>query len=589
MPERPDRKVAHHVAIGARVNRWSFVQFFVGLSLFLISFSTVFGQAKETRALGDAQSLYERGDFVRSLQKLRAIDQVRLTDSQRATIQYLTGSAAFALDSLVIAQSALAAAHKLPISFERQSFVSLRLGHIATLQSRLTDAFGWYLIAATSDIPAVVPSAKGSLESLLRHSDLRLESLVLPSPISSSSFCELVKTLGAVGKRLTQIPSLQTLASNCQLPVANSSGKITIALVLPFSGENAPFALQLADGIEAARSVQGESAYLTIRRYDTRSRAVDAALIARQLHDTLCDLVIGPLTSEEAAAFSAAAGHLRCPILIPAASDAGLTSLHPRLYQLAPTIVGEATMMARSAREFLRADTAVILVPDLPDYAYMGETFAKVFSENGGTVLFRRSYDPRQKDFGTIFSDLKISVGRGVDSTRVMLNAAGDTLKPEHQPGGVDCIYAPCSATQARTLLPQLAFYTVQGGILGSTAWNEKSVFADAGSIVSQTFFPGSLLDRGCTQADELKSALASMRASTKGKKPADEQPQRLERLGFDAMLLAMRISADPNLLIDGSRDCGSAGMISFDGDRVNQPLRLCQWRGGAAFGVGIR
>ncbi|MBD3257667.1 ABC transporter substrate-binding protein, partial [candidate division GN15 bacterium] len=272
--------------------------------------------------------------------------------------------------------------------------------------------------------------------------------------IPKDKACDLAAELRGVLVERQAYNSVKSLAEYCgrsySIPADAPgsdyiSGELEIALVLPLSGEYQTFGEDIYHGVviaaEEYRQETGGS--LKLVPYDTKGDPVATARILKELVNSGTDVAIGPLTSEAAAVGSAVLSCGDLPLLIPAATQAGLTMLSETSFQLSPNIELQGIRMAEYAVADLQADSAAIITPTGVDHLTMSRAFARRFKELGGTMVATEYYRPRDTDFGKQIRDLKaLLIGVHPDSA-FFIDERGDTLDADGIPAAIDCLYMP--------------------------------------------------------------------------------------------------------------------------------------------------
>ncbi len=405
--------------------------------------------------------------------------------------------------------------------------------------------------------------------------------------LSQEKKCTLIKPLADIyvnrgeTAKAEKILSVcgQTLSSGDRQEIANrqKNKPLEIAMVLPMSGELQTYGEEIYNGaVIAADLYRKESGkQIKIVPYDTKGDPIEAAQIISQLSlSQSTDAVIGPLTSEEASVASAVLNCGSLPMIVPAATEAGLTRLSTSSFQLAPNIELESISLADYAYNQLNADSVVIISSSITDHIRMTRAFEKHFKELGGTVVAVEYYRSRDKDFGLYIRDIKsILLGHPTDST-FYITEDGDTLDFELLAAYVDCIFMPGVPKQLKQLVPQINFYNLNGFYLGTDGWGNHSVYklgdkVTKGAVFASPFLEGKLSDEFMT--------LAAAYDSRFGKRP-----QRLAALGFDALRLLAQAAGSgisrnlikENLLLVKNYN-GASGKISFGNYRENREMPL--------------
>ncbi len=466
---------------------------------------------------------------------------------------------------------------------------------------------------------SVSPAVSSYIESYRLSLDKRLDALLMASleaalksassidigPADFKGFsgdrkCRLVRVIAEAYVARGKIRSANKLLSLCgervDASVASkvtsrySSSELGIALVLPFSGEMHSWADDIYNGaIIAAEMYRRESnGRVNLVPCDTRGDPVNAARIVTELSQQPdIHAAIGPLTSEEAAVAAAALSCASLPLIVPAATQAGLTALSNTSFQLSPNIELQGTRMAQYAIDSLGADSAAVITSTSHDHLQMARAFSERFEQLGGTVVGAEYYRSRDKDFGPYIRDLKAMIWGLPPDSIFFVNADGDTLDPDGIPVFVDCLFLPGSPKQLRLLLPQIHFYKLTGFYLGSDGWADDAVYRLGDDVTRGAVFPSPFLTG--SYSDEYVSFSAAYDARY------GEQPPRLACLGYDCVRLVTRAG-----IADGfSRERltpalqkvdswqGAGGKVTFGKYRENIELPLYRIESGQAVILG--
>ncbi len=365
-----------------------------------------------------------------------------------------------------------------------------------------------------------------------------------------------------------------------------SRGEFSVAIVLPFSGELQKYADEIYNGaVIAAEQIRAEyGIVIEITAMDTKAEPIDAAsLIAEIASDKTYVAAIGPLTSEEAAVAAASLICSDLPLLIPAATQAGLTRLSETSFQLSPNIELEGAIMAEYAAVYLQADSAAIITSTAAEHLKMSRSFIKRFEKLGGTIVAVEYYRPRDKDFGPQIADIKRELLGEFPDSIYYINPGGDTLDLDDIPAHLDCLYLPGNASQIKLLVAQIGFYNLNAAYLGSDGWGDEKVFRLGDNVTKKAVFPSPFLERENSEANLKFSAAYDIRYG--------KRPERLAALGYDALkILGLAIKRSGNnrkRLVESLSDLrdfqGASGMISFGESRENIDMPLYRIENGRA------
>lgn len=365
-----------------------------------------------------------------------------------------------------------------------------------------------------------------------------------------------------------------------------SNGPISIPMILPFSGELAAYGQEIYNGaVIAAERFRRESGRLIeLAPYDTKGDPIEAARIAAELaHDRSIPAAIGPLTSDAAAVTSATLACNTLPLVVPAATQAGLARLSETTFQLSPNIELQGLIMAQFAVDSLKADSAVIITSSAADHLRMARAFTARFEKLGGEVIAVEYYRSRDKDFGPYLRDIKAMLWDRHPDSIFFTNEYGDTLDPDGIPVHIDCLYLPGSPQQLKQLLPQIHFYKIEGAYLGSDGWADDAILRLGDNVTRSAVIPSPFLS--ATNSEEY-TQFAAAYDTRYGK-----QPPRLAALGYDALrlisLALAETSGDRDKLIRrlaATRDfVGASGLITWSDQRENTSMPLYRIISGVA------
>jgi len=350
-----------------------------------------------------------------------------------------------------------------------------------------------------------------------------------------------------------------------------------IGIVLPLSGDLQKFGEQILDGVmlKIGQYTRQTGGNIKPVLYDTQGDNLEAARIIKRLAQRGTAAVVGPLTSSETSVASAVLSCGNMPLVIPAATEGGLTELSGTSFQLQPNIDLQGIRMADYAVQWLGADTAAIITPTASSNLKMARAFARRFEELGGTILGIEYFRANETDFGPYIRDLKsLIMGELLDSI-VFIDDVGDTIEAEEIPVRLDCLFIPADAGQLRQLLPQIQFYSLNTIFLGNDGWGNSRVYNLGELITRECYFASGILDSDNSEAFQ--------RFAVDFDKKYGRQPGHLEALGYDAVSLIcnalMRGLYTRNEISDYIAGVtnyqGAAGIVSFGDNRENIELPI--------------
>jgi len=396
--------------------------------------------------------------------------------------------------------------------------------------------------------------------------------------------CLLIDKLAPVLITRNMIQEAKNLLAICDNDLVISDTQSTrkktdleIAMLLPLSGDLNSFGQDIYNGAIIASEMYRTKHKLKVNLtpYDTYGDPVSAARIAGDLNNSTIDAIIGPLTSEEAAVVSARMNKSQLPVLIPAATEAGITLLSESSFQLSPNIELQGIRMAEYAINELNADSAALITSTAKEHLLTSRAFVERFKELGGTIVAIEYYRSRDKDFGKYIRDIKaVMLGVTQDST-YYIDERGDTVKVDIIPVHLDCLFIPGDQRQVRLLLPQINFYNINTLYLGTDGWGDDAIYRLGDDITKGAIFPSPFMNEAQTDGYAQFAALYDSRYG--------EKPKRLSNLGYDAMTLLCQAylnngrstSSLTEQIKQTNKYGGASGIITFGTKRENVEMPL--------------
>lgn len=314
-----------------------------------------------------------------------------------------------------------------------------------------------------------------------------------------------------------------------------SSPKYRIAALLPQSGQLAFFGDRVLKGIQLAvhtHNLQNPDTRVELLIRDTEGAPEKAAAALTDLASQNIVAAIGPLLTREAEALAPLLERLKVPVITPAASGEGLGKLSPWLFRNALTNSTQAAAAAQFAVD-QKLRKIVILYPD---DAY-GKDLARAFSRGlarRAEVLAFVDYPSDVKDFGPFIRKI---MEIDLRSRKILIpddDADRKKLFAEYKPG-FDGLYLPGQAERVGLLIPQLAFYNIQGmTLIGSNSWHTDDLIERAGrhaegAVFIDGFFPESSDPAIKAMADAYRSAY-------------QEAPDILSAQAYDAAMMVLTL-----------------------------------------------
>ena len=232
--------------------------------------------------------------------------------------------------------------------------------------------------------------------------------------------------------RLALLPALATLAlAGCerkQAPAAPAAsgnpapssarpatGPLIVGTVGALTGPEAHFGSESQNGAQlaveeanGAGGVQGRQ--LVIRSYDSQSRPEEAAnAMTRLVTQDGAVFVVGENQSSLSLAMAPAAAAGEVPMISPSSTNPRVTSEGgPYVFRVCFTDTFQGQLLARYARETLKAERVAILVDQKSDYSVgLAKVFAGKFGALGGKVVAEEAYAKGDTDFRSQLTRVK--------------------------------------------------------------------------------------------------------------------------------------------------------------------------------------
>ena len=281
---------------------------------------------------------------------------------------------------------------------------------------------------------------------------------------------------------------------------------IKIAILLPTTGEFAPFGESVRKGIVIAKD-EDDIDYVV---FNTFSNPIRTAKIIDSIYkDKSFIAVIGPVSSMETTAAGAYLFDGKVlPILVPVATNGELMNFGKNIFLINKTLIEQARFTA----DYVANDDNIKSVGIIfPDDSY-GRTLATAFSDEalkkGVNIPFEISYIPGTTDF--------------TDKLNVIIEM------------NIDAIYLPVSPEDAILLSTQMMYYDINTLLLGSDSWYNEDLVRLAKDYIQNTliFVPKRIN----------KYSERYINFKLKFRKKYNVEPDRFAMLSYDTFNLLARL-----------------------------------------------
>jgi len=339
---------------------------------------------------------------------------------------------------------------------------------------------------------------------------------------------------------------------------------ILIGEVGSLTGAEASFGISARNGIELAIAqanaeggVKGKK--IAVRVYDDQSKPEEAANAAtRLITQDRVKLILGEEASSNSLAMARKAQPAQVPMISPTSTNPKVTQVGDYIFRVCFIDPFQGLVMAKFAREHLKANTAAVLEDQKSDYSLgLTEYFTRAFRQMGGTIVAVEAYAKGDTDFRSQLTAIK---GR----------------KP-------DAIYIPGYYTDAGIIARQTRQLGIKATLLGGDGWRSDKLFELGGRALEGSYFSDHYSPDN--PAPKVQKFLADYKAAYR------TVPDSPAALGYDAAqvaIAAMRRAPDLSgpsirLAISQTKDFeGVGGKITLDENRnAVKPAVVLQVRDG--------
>lgn len=234
--------------------------------------------------------------------------------------------------------------------------------------------------------------------------------------------------------------------------------------------------------------------------------------------------IIGPLLSNTsaAAALEIARSASNTPLILPAATSPGVSSLASTAWQLNITTGEQGRKAAQVAMECVKTSEAYLLTPKTEFGESLGESFQTEFVRLGGRIAWQRTYAAGATDFRAILETMRktaldLARRRGEDTSSLM-----------------PVVFVPGeSPSEALALAAQSALLGMKVRWIGASGWHSRQFLLETSGRMD-----GALLVSD-NVPDESRQPWKDF--SRKWRSSEGDAPDRLAALGWDATQLAIQ------------------------------------------------
>lgn len=349
--------------------------------------------------------------------------------------------------------------------------------------------------------------------------------------------------------------------------VLNPIGDVTVAAILPLTGDNASkYAQEIVSGLKLALSGFSAAGSVGLKVLDSRGSPEAAArLVAEAAADPKVMVVVGPFLSRESAQAAQAANRAGLP-LIAISQRTDLPQAGPNIFRLFLTPKHQAEAVARYSIRTQGHQTLGILYPDdnygRPMHAY----FENEVRRQGAQLTVAEAYNPQEVNWQELVSGFT----GGKAARRVSAKYQAETP--------FSTLYLPDSPAVAAQIMAQMAYHDVtKMPYLGSTLWHNQEFLASSYRYLQGAVIPVSLSE--LSQRPETQRFISAFQSAH------GRAPNQFAAYGYDAGLAVVKALGQGGksradlrrALTQMGSVPGATGPFSFDqnGEYVVEPLLL--------------
>lgn len=329
-----------------------------------------------------------------------------------------------------------------------------------------------------------------------------------------------------------------------------TTGDILVGHYGSMTGTEATFGISTDEGIRMAFEEKNKAGGLKGRQMklitmDDAGKPEEAvAVVNRMITDSKVVAVLGEVASSRSLAAAPIAQKAGIPMISPSSTNVQVTEVGDYIFRVCFIDPFQGTVMAKFARENLKAKKVAILRDVKSDYSVgLANYFAKTFKELGGEIITDESYQAGEMDFRAQLTQIR-------------------SKKP-------DAIYIPGYYTEVGLIALQAKQLGLKVPLMGGDGWDSSKLYEIGKEAINGHYFSNHYTTESTdpTVRDFID----------RYKKRFNKVPDGLAALGYDAaniLMAAMERASDmkPATIRDEiakTKDFkGVTGVITIDDKR---------------------
>lgn len=335
-----------------------------------------------------------------------------------------------------------------------------------------------------------------------------------------------------------------------------SGGEIIIGLLAPLSGNYGQYGRSMVEGGKLAlQYFNSDSLRLNLMVRDTQGDPILAAKMASALAEEEPLAVVGPLRSESAVSAAVALNDREIPMITPTASEPGLTSIGPNIFQISPSMDRIGRALADYAINELNIREFAIISPDDAGSLRISKAFSQAVYELGGEVISTTYYISGATDFKDQILPLReILIERisqqlaegNIDSSQFFDPIKGELLPIDEWPVSLGGLFLPGYPDDLKLLVPQIGYHVIRTRFLGADGWDSEYLVREIKRYAANAVFA---TDFHLDTSDENWKRFANLYSAQ-----YNHPPDKVAALSYDAMNLILEGIINGNITPDKLR-----------------------------------
>ncbi|HEY8279524.1 MAG TPA: ABC transporter substrate-binding protein [Bdellovibrionota bacterium] len=333
---------------------------------------------------------------------------------------------------------------------------------------------------------------------------------------------------------------------------APASDKIILGHFASLTGDTASFGVGTRKGVDlamkllnAAGGINGKQ--VEVITYDDQSKPEEAStMITKLITQDNVLAVLGEVSSKLSIVAADVAMRYKTPMVSSASTNPAVTQKGDYIFRICFIDPFQGEVMAKFAKENLKAKTAAIIRDVAQDYSVgLADFFKKAFEAKGGIILTDTSYQTKDTDFKAQLTEIKAK-------------------KP-------DVIFVPGYYNDVALILKQARGLGIKTAFMGGDGWESEDLVKVAGKeALEGTYYSNHY-------APDTKDGSAQNFIAAYKKEYNGEVPDGMAALGFDAFNVVVdaikrtkSTTRDEvrSALADTKNYKGVTGEITIDKDR---------------------